>query len=47
MKISRVFYSIILLGYFFNANANDWKQLDIQGYLDKQLSCQLKVQELQ
>ena len=47
MKISRVFYSIILLGYFFNANANDWKHLDSQGYLDKQLSCQLKVHELQ
>jgi hypothetical protein len=47
MKISRILSSIILFGCLVSANANDWKQLDIQGYLDKQLSCQLKVQELQ
>ena len=34
MKISKYSIQSYCFGYFFNANANDWKHLDSQGYLN-------------
>lgn len=47
MKILKILLSIIFLGCLNPVSANDWSQPNLQSYLDKQLSCQLKIQKLQ